>query len=405
MKKSFHSHLFVFLISLFLLNALSFSSQENERYFDTAQLRSDRVQLAILHPSLASIRSLIALKREGLLSIDNLLIIGIYHEKQLTNYRASKKYIQKNNINWIKFHRINGELEQGKLFQKNSLTAELQKIFFYSDGIILFGGADIPPAVYKEKTSLLTYIQTPYRSYLDTTVAFHLLGGWQDEHFEPFLASSPEFPVLGICLGAQSLNVGTGGTLIQDIWSEVYGKKYLEDVLALSPDHWHMNPYDSLYPWQKLRSSHMHAIKLEESGKFIREWDFDKNDTPYVYSAHHQAVGKLGMGIRIIATSLDGRVPEAVEHEKYPHVLGVQFHPEALSLWDDSRKSRLTPDDKEKTCLRSILESKPPSLAFHQKIWSWFSQNIEEYHHKQSHRKPQKSACQEESIPQSRDEW
>jgi len=95
MKKSFHSHLFVFLISLFLLNALSFSSQEDERYFDTAQLRSDRVQLAILHPSLASIRSLIALKREGLLSIDNLLIIGIYHEKQLTNYRASKKYIQK----------------------------------------------------------------------------------------------------------------------------------------------------------------------------------------------------------------------------------------------------------------------------------------------------------------------
>jgi putative glutamine amidotransferase len=42
--------------------------------------------------------------------------------------------------------------------------------------------------------------------------------------------------VFGICLGCESLNVGTGGTLTQDIWSEIYGVLYLEDAVALSKE-------------------------------------------------------------------------------------------------------------------------------------------------------------------------
>ena len=52
-----------------------------------------------------------------------------------------------------------------------------------------------------------------------------------------------------------------------------------------------------------------------------------------------QMVDKLGEGIKIAATSLDGKVVEAIEHRKYPSVLGVQFHPEFPILWDQTKKS------------------------------------------------------------------
>jgi hypothetical protein len=71
----------------------------------------------------------------------------------------------------------------------------------------------------------------------------------------------------------------------------------------MSRENWHMNPFARLYP-RKFRSSNMHRIKFVGNGKFVMEWGFEKEDTPFVYSSHHQAVGKLGKGIRIIATSL-----------------------------------------------------------------------------------------------------
>ena len=259
------------------------------------------------------------------------------------------------------------------------MSEELIKIFSYSDGLILFGGDDIPPAVYGEKTSLLADIGTPYRSFLETTIVFHLLGGWQDKNFEPYLESFPEFPILGLCLGSQSINVGTGGTLFQDIPSEIYGKTQVEDIIAMTGENWHENPYSDLFP-QDFRSSNMHRIKLAEDGKFILDWGFKKEDLPCVYSSHHQAIRKLGKGIRTIATSLDGKVIEAIEHDRFPNVLGVQFHPESRNIWDATRKSRLTPDDKEETSLLSILESNPPSLGFHKKLWSWFSQKLKASH-------------------------
>jgi putative glutamine amidotransferase len=123
----------------------------------------------------------------------------------------------------------------------------------------------------------------------------------------------------------------------------------------------------------------MHRIKLLADGKFVRDWGFKTGDKPSIYSSHHQAVRKLGKGIQAIATSLDGKVIEAIEHTTYPNVLGVQFHPEARSLWDTNKESRLIPEEEE-TNLLSILENNPPSLAFHKKIWSWFSQKLEASH-------------------------
>lgn len=58
--------------------------------------------------------------------------------------------------------------------------------------------------------------------------------------------------MLGICLGSQTLNVGTGGTLFKDVWSEIYGKKYLEGVIQIGRENLHKNPFARLYPEEKL---------------------------------------------------------------------------------------------------------------------------------------------------------
>ncbi len=380
MKTELLKKFFLFIILAILLAWLPLFSQNEERYFDTAELTSKEVRLTILYPSLGSIRALVELRKNGLLTVQNLLVIGVFHEKESTNYKASIAYVQNNNLDWVKFHKLSAELNKDNLFQKNPLTPEFEEIFKKSDGVIFFGGADIPPQIFKEKTNLLTRIETPYRHFLELSFIFHLLGGLQDNSFKPLLDFSPQFPLLGICLGSQSLNVGTGGTLIQDIWSEVYGKKYFEEVIILGKENWHTNPLASLNPEKKLIGYNLHRIKFIEKSKFCTELGWKKEDTPYILSSHHQMAGKLGKGMKIAATSLDGKVVEAIEHEKYRNVLGIQFHPEFPLLYDPEQKLRFTPDDKEEKSLLSILEANPPSLAFHKKIWSWFGEKLEEYH-------------------------
>jgi len=367
-------------IGLLLGIALIRSAVAQPRFFDTAEAKSDQVRLTIFYPTLGSIDDLIALKTNGLIPIDNLMVIGVFHAKERTNYQASLDWAERNRIEWLKFHRLTGELRSDALYRDNALTDEFKTIFEKSDGIIFFGGADIPPYLYREKTNLLTEIETPYRSFLETSFIFHLLGGSQNKDFIPLLESDPSFPILGICLGCQSLNVGTGGTLVQDIWSEVYGKRTVEDVIRLGRDRWHTNPYRRLFPEQNLIGYNMHPLKLNPHGKFITELGFDATDKPMVVSAHHQMAGRLGKGMRVIATSLDGKVVEALEHDRYPNVLGVQFHPEFSMLYDRARTYRFRPEDPTGISLYDILEGNPPSLEFHKKLWLWFCNKLIEHH-------------------------
>lgn len=369
-----------FFIFYFVLIGLIYPQ---ERYFDSAEQKSEQIRLTIFYPSMGSIRALMELRNIGFIPIENLLVIGVYHEKEMTDYQSSIDWAAENNIDWLKFHCLSEELNKNIIFQKNQLSSEFENIFKKSDGIIFFGGADIPPYIYKEKTDLLSEIETPYRSFLETSFIFHLLGGKQDNNFVPLLESDLDFPILGICLGCQGLNVGTGGTLIQDIWLKKYGEKTLEDVISLGKNQWHTNPYQRLFPEENLISYNMHPIKLKEKSKFISELGFSKDDNPYVVSAHHQMPGKLGKGMKVIATSLDGKVVEALEHEKYPNVLGVQFHPEFPILYDRTRTYRFMPGDKTETSLLEILESNPPSYDFHQQIWKWFSEKLIEFHNRE----------------------
>jgi len=367
----------VFLILILLAFQAPLLSQGGEKFFDTAPAAHKEVRLTVFYPSIGSIRAVAALRKFGCLDVPDLVVIGVYHEKEATKYAESLQYVKDNDIDWFRFHPVSAEIDADVLFKKNACTTEYEKIFKGSDGIIFFGGPDIPPSIYGEKTDRLTSIEDPVRHNFELSAIFHLLGGFQDPAFKAFLNDRPGFPVLGICLGCQTLNVATGGTLIQDIWSEVYGKTDVEDILALDSELWHNNPYIMLYPQDKLIGYNFHRLRLDGKGLFCSEMGFRTDDHPRILSSHHQALEKLGQGLKTIATSMDEKIIEAVAHEAYPNVLGVQFHPEHRMLWENERQFRQSPKD-DLFSFKGLLEGSAPSFAFNKGIWQWLGRKLAE---------------------------
>lgn len=365
--------LFLFIPSLY--------PQPAERYFDKVSIDDIKKQthLVIFYPSPGTLRALLSLQENGFIDLRKNIVVGVFHGLEKTRYNDSFRLLKEENLTHFHFHRIDTEISPQDLFKKNAWTQEFENIFHKSDGMIFFGGPDIPPVIYGEKTLLLTQIEDPWRHYFELSALFHLLGGYQDESFKPLLASRPNYPILGICLGGQSMNVATGGSLTQDISWEIYNQRTLEDLIALGETAWHTNPFYHLYPDSKSKffPYELHPIKLLSDGFFCRELNFKPEARPRVLSAHHQQVKRPGKGFKVIATSLDGRVTEAFEHELFPHVLALQFHPEFPVLWDKGALYRFRPEEKELKSPRVILENSPPSVDFHRKLWAWFMDKLQ----------------------------
>ncbi len=357
------------------------SAQTAGRALDKVPANHDDVVLVIFNPEPFNIRALRTLRDNGILDIPNLTVVGVYHAKQRSTFAGGQTFVQANGLEWVKFHGVDAEISEPVLFRKNACTPEFEEIFEKADGIIFFGGPDVPPSVYGEKTNLLTEITDPYRHFFESSAVFHLLGGLQDGKFPALLDSRPDFPLLGICLGMQTLNVGTGGTLIQDIWFEAYGKPLVEDAISLGPEQWHTNPYRRIFPGERLGGEFFHSLQLGSQSVFCRTMGFRTEDHPRILSAHHQALEKLGKGLVPTASSRDGKIIEAVEHKKFPNVLGLQFHPEHGMLWDAEPRSRWKPGDPP-TSFLAVLEGAPPSLEFHKKIWGWFAEKLVESHNR-----------------------
>lgn len=363
------------------LLGLRLPAQAPDRYLDQIAASDTNVRLVVFNPEPSNVRALEALRKNLIIDIPNLTVIGVYHVKQTGKFDESRKYVQENNLGWFKFHEVSAEISEPAVFRKNACTPEFEAIVQKADGVIFFGGPDIPPSVFGKKTNLLTEITDPYRHYLELSAVFHFLGGAQDGGFQALLDSRPRFPFLGICLGFQTLNVGTGGTLIQDIWAEVYGKTTVEDAIALGPEQWHTNPYRLLYPLDKLMGYNFHTLQFGDKSQFVTAMGFKTGDHPRILSSHHQAVETLGKDLVAVATSRDGKIIEAIEHKKFPNVLGVQFHPEHPMLWNTEPRFRQKPGDSL-TSYNAILTGTPPSLEFNKAIWKWFAARLVESHGK-----------------------
>jgi len=132
-------------------------------------------------------------------------------------------------------------------------------------------------------------------------------------------ADKRRLPVLGICYGMQAINVSRGGSLIQDIDSQV------PDGLK----HDQGRPLD--------RQSHSIDIERES---ILGQLDTIKANgcSLRVNSHHHQAVGKLGHDLRAVAWAKDGVIECIEDMRKDRYVLGVQWHPELA--WQKDQLSR-----------------------------------------------------------------
>ena len=367
MKLSRSNKIFVFILFVLLLNT---GAGLNGSY--------DERVIVMCRPSVSQIKNIEHMYEKDIITIKRLRLLCVYHEDERTNYAPSIKYVKEDDLSWVEFVTIKGMVDPGNLFKENKWTPQFKKIFDRSHGIIFTGGADIPPTIYGEETHLLSAVSTPIRSLYESSLMFHLIEGSQNPDFVPLLDSRKKYPVLGLCLGAQILNIAAGGSLYQDIPTEIYGINTMEQVLKLGQDKIHSSLYlKSLNPHEKKLPPAFHMIKFGKSSIFLKRMQMKRSENPYVLTSHHQAVEKLGKNLIVSATSMDGKVVEAIEHKKYKNVLGVQFHPEFYKLYLKKKYYRKEPGGKLDFNLKTFLEKNPPSMKFHKNLWRWFSESLE----------------------------
>jgi len=94
-----------------------------------------------------------------------------------------------------------------------------------------------------------------------------------------------------------------------------------------------------------------------------------EGQTPHVLSSHHQAIRDMGAGYRATAWSMDKKITEAIEHTVYPHVIGIQFHPEVPYLYDPEHKLIFRPGEEGQY---GFLEMYPGAEGadFHYAFWA-----------------------------------
>ncbi len=159
-------------------------------------------------------------------------------------------------------------------------------------GLVLSGGPDLDPA---------TYGAQPHPDLGPTEPEVDV--------FELDLARGADargLPILGLCRGAQALNVARGGTLVQDVRSE------------LGTDVEHRQPV--------IGPKTSHAVRIEPGSRLADA--LGRTETA-VNSFHHQAVERLGRRLEPVAWAPDG-VVEAIEASDRAFAVGVQWHAESL---------------------------------------------------------------------------
>ncbi|HEV3412171.1 MAG TPA: gamma-glutamyl-gamma-aminobutyrate hydrolase family protein [Puia sp.] len=163
------------------------------------------------------------------------------------------------------------------------------------DGLVLSGGIDIDPSLYGGASE---YKRSP-------------AAGWEKERdlFEQAvlrMAWERELPVLGVCRGMQLINVTLSGGLVQD--------------LGIAGDGMHE---------ANAGIDKQHGVRIE-SGSLLA--GVTRHSSGEVNSAHHQAIGRLGDGLRVNCHAEDGTIEgiEWLEPAGRPFLLAVQWHPERM---------------------------------------------------------------------------
>ena len=174
---------------------------------------------------------------------------------------------------------------------EDALRAVLDRL----DGVLLSGGGDIDPTLFGEEAHPATCEIEPDRDRVELA-----LTRWVIER---------DMPVLAICRGIQVLNVTLGGSLVQDIPSQVL------DAGPHSFDR-KTTPRDHL----------AHPVEIAPNSRLAQVMQLD---VAQANSWHHQSIKRIADGLAVTAYAPDG-VIEAVEMPGQRLVIGVQWHPEWL---------------------------------------------------------------------------
>lgn len=184
----------------------------------------------------------------------------------------------------------------------NLSSSDLEKQARNLDAIVLPGSsADVDPSRYGSARGPYTADADGAKEATDLALLRHCFGEGK--------------PILAICYGVQILNVYLGGSLIQDIPSEVQA----------NTDH----------AAKKGKPECFHNVVIEPASRIA---SLTENSKQRVNSSHHQAIREAGRGLRITARAADGII-EAVEWQGDSNwVTGVQWHPERMTHNDPFAK-------------------------------------------------------------------
>jgi putative glutamine amidotransferase len=233
----------------------------------------------------------------------------------------------------------------------------LRTLYELLDGLLLSGGEDVDPARYGEPRHEKCGPVSPDRDEIEFT-----LTRW---------ALDDEKPLLAICRGIQVLNVALGGSLYQDIQTQVQGadkhdrrpdypRNHLSHpVLSAACPELVLSPVEGLVPSPSTEFilSEVEGLSIKGVEGQSRRVEGTAIVTPqtrlahilgplnsprplyWVNSMHHQAIKDVAPGLTVAARAPDGIV-EAVEAEGHPFAIGVQWHPEELAD-NDVRSQRI----------------------------------------------------------------
>jgi putative glutamine amidotransferase len=168
------------------------------------------------------------------------------------------------------------------------------------DGLLLVGGEDVNPETYGETLDRVSKPMPPRRDQFECRI----IKACVERHI----------PIFGICRGLQILNVAFGGTLHQDL-----------SYLRGAANHRQVGELDF---------STRHIVEIVPDTKLHRILNVEQIETN---TGHHQGVKRLGDGLRVSARTGDG-VIEAIESDNDDFVIAVQWHPEAWSCDEWSRR-------------------------------------------------------------------
>ncbi len=168
------------------------------------------------------------------------------------------------------------------------------------DGFMFVGGVDIDPCYYGENILNDTVIVCKERDNYDFLVLRQIL--------------KTDKPVLAICRGIQLLNVALGGTIIQDIPTQINSQ--------------------ISHKQSEGRYEFSHCVNIEKNSPLYRLF---LHDRVKVNSFHHQAIAKIGDGLTVMAICDDGII-EAVCGVDNRFIRGYQWHPELLNEKDENSR-------------------------------------------------------------------